>query len=172
MDKFWINDPAILFKKNNFYQIIPTSQMSLSEKLNSLTRLFIYLGILLLLITCDASYLLISIIAIILIILYYYYRVNNIKNEKFNQKKKPSDSVIKVNDVISSMKSPKSPKSPEKDDDVLDTESTKSTSLSDFAHWALSPKATCKEDQTQCFPYEDLRYNRENLSMENPNINF
>ena len=42
-DLFWTNNPYILFDKEHAQQIIPTSDMSYSRKLNALTRLTIIL---------------------------------------------------------------------------------------------------------------------------------
>jgi hypothetical protein len=44
-DTFWLDDPFVLFKKDNFYKIIPTKNDSKIETLNSFTRLFVYLAI-------------------------------------------------------------------------------------------------------------------------------
>lgn len=71
-EKFWIEDPSILFKKDNYYRIIPTREMTQNEVFNSLTRLFIYLGILLYLLSRNAGYLLIPISSIVVIVIIYH----------------------------------------------------------------------------------------------------
>lgn len=40
-DIFWVLEPSILYKGNNFFKIIPKSNMTLNEKLNAITRLCI-----------------------------------------------------------------------------------------------------------------------------------
>ena len=42
MNKFWIEDPSTLFSEKTYISIIPTNDMNLNEKLNSITRLCIY----------------------------------------------------------------------------------------------------------------------------------
>jgi hypothetical protein len=49
-DPFWKDDLTILFDKQRLVEYIPTSDMTIKEKLNALTRMSIYLGILLTLI--------------------------------------------------------------------------------------------------------------------------
>ena len=46
---FWLEDITVLYKNNNYTKIIPTSNMSRNEQLNSITRFCIYYIILLLL---------------------------------------------------------------------------------------------------------------------------
>ncbi len=46
----WTHDLSILFKKNLLMNILPTSSMTVEEKLNSVTRFLIYLSVLLYLI--------------------------------------------------------------------------------------------------------------------------
>ena len=42
---FWLNDPTILLNKNELYQIWPNTDMSLEQKLNSISRLVIILSL-------------------------------------------------------------------------------------------------------------------------------
>ena len=46
-DPFWFEDMSILFSKDRLVEFFPTEDMSLSEKLNSITRFGIYGGIIL-----------------------------------------------------------------------------------------------------------------------------
>jgi len=50
-DLFWSQNPRILFDKNRLIEFIPTSDMTHEEKLNALTRLSIYAGLLMLVYT-------------------------------------------------------------------------------------------------------------------------
>ena len=71
IDKFWLEDPAVLFRNGAYYKIIPTKNMNRIQVLNALTRFFLYLGILYLLFGSDLSYMLIPIAGIIMILLLY-----------------------------------------------------------------------------------------------------
>ena len=55
-DPFWLNDFSILLKKNKIAQFFPTADMTLIEKLNAMTRLSIFLSILLYLFTRNYHY--------------------------------------------------------------------------------------------------------------------
>lgn len=70
-DPFWYNDFNILFKQENLTKFFPDYKMTLIEKLNALTRLSIYLGLILYVITKKYQYLYIPII--ILSITYFIY---------------------------------------------------------------------------------------------------
>lgn len=84
IEKFWINDFGVLFRNGNWYKIFPTSEMSTVQQLNALTRLFIYLLIIFLIIPSTRQYFYLPIIGFLIIIIYYYYWRSNILKEKFN----------------------------------------------------------------------------------------
>ena len=44
-DKFWYEDPNILFAFNRLTEFFPTPDMTVYEKLNSVTRLAFYVSI-------------------------------------------------------------------------------------------------------------------------------
>ena len=46
-DTFWLNDISILFVGNRLIEFYPTTDMSKYEKMNAITRLSIYISILL-----------------------------------------------------------------------------------------------------------------------------
>lgn len=46
-DAFWSQSPSILFNRNRLIEFVPTSDMTWKERLNALTRLFVYAGLLL-----------------------------------------------------------------------------------------------------------------------------
>jgi hypothetical protein len=46
-DPFWSEDPKILVNSKRLIEFVPTSDMTWKERLNSLTRLFLYAGLLL-----------------------------------------------------------------------------------------------------------------------------
>nr|URM62288.1 hypothetical protein [Mimivirus sp.] len=89
-DVFWIYDPMILFDNNNWYKIIPTSNMTQVEALNAMTRLFLYLLILSALLSLVVNYAYALIIAIVVIIIIYFVTANTRYNigdyrENFNE---------------------------------------------------------------------------------------
>ena len=46
-DSFWSNDISIIFKRQRWTEFFPTRDMSFEEQLNSISRLGIYIGIIL-----------------------------------------------------------------------------------------------------------------------------
>ena len=92
-NKFWIKDPAILFKNGNYFKIIPTSNMTYTQKLNSVTLLLIYLTIILLIFSNNKEIIFIPIVGIIIIILVYFYQRKKLKTKiKYEQSEKFSNS--------------------------------------------------------------------------------
>jgi len=72
-ENIWYENMYGLFTENNYYKILPTRDMTLQQKLNSILRFFIYLGILLALIKTNYRYLLLGIItALITIVINMY----------------------------------------------------------------------------------------------------
>ncbi|AEX61544.1 hypothetical protein c7_L481 [Megavirus courdo7] len=89
-DVFWIYNPMILFDNDNWYKIIPTSNMTQIEALNAMTRLFLYLLILSALLSLVVNYAYALIIAIVVIIIIYFITANTRYNigdyrENFNE---------------------------------------------------------------------------------------
>lgn len=52
-DKFWSDDPRILFQRERLHEFLPYPTMSFAEKLNAVIRLTIYMALLLLLFRCS-----------------------------------------------------------------------------------------------------------------------
>jgi hypothetical protein len=71
-DKYWYETPAILFSKDRAIEFIPTKDMNNYEKLNAISRFFIYLGILLFLVFRNYLVLFIPIIALTLITIIWH----------------------------------------------------------------------------------------------------
>lgn len=61
-DKFWINNISILYRSDRLTDFFPTTTMNLAEKLNSIFRLSVYMGIILFLINSNYLYLYIPLI--------------------------------------------------------------------------------------------------------------
>jgi hypothetical protein len=70
MDIFWIYKPKVLIEE--YYEILPTKQMSRTKQMNTITRLLIYLIILSLLFDKDNTILLICLTMIIMLIIFYF----------------------------------------------------------------------------------------------------
>ena len=75
MNKFWIEDPSTLFSEKTYISIIPTNDMNLNEKLNSITRLCIYYIIIGFIFNFKDLYIYTTFSIIILIIIVY--NINN-----------------------------------------------------------------------------------------------
>jgi len=85
---FWFNDPTILFNKNYLTQIWPSNKMTFEEKMNSISRLIIFLMILGLFITKNISILIIGLLTLGILVSIYkmrkQYFINNlVKKEGF-----------------------------------------------------------------------------------------
>lgn len=70
MDIFWIYKPNILL--DEYYQILPSSNMSRIKQMNTITRLLIYLIILSFLFNEDNTIILVCLTMIIMIIIFYF----------------------------------------------------------------------------------------------------
>ena len=66
MEPFWYNDPDILLNKKSFHVFFPTKNMNLNTKLNSITRLSLYISIILFLYNGNISYFYIFIITLMI----------------------------------------------------------------------------------------------------------
>ncbi len=78
-DPFWMEDPAILFKPERLNQFFPTYQMTFIEKLNAITRLAIYLGLALYLVSSNYNWLYLAILIPIFTIFMYKTQRENIE---------------------------------------------------------------------------------------------
>lgn len=198
-DKFWLKDPAVLFRSNNYYKIIPTQKMTTNEKLNALTRFFILLAILLLIFCSCTEYLYIPIIGIVTIIIVYFILRKKSQNnvEKFDNQNEddednyetPTTENPYMNVTLADLM-----ENPDRSaastignniiakniDAVLGNSKRQfytmpSTTIPNdqttFIKWVYDTPPTCKEDQGACLRYEDIRFNRYNPDIENPNKN-
>lgn len=84
MSIFWLEDVRELYKNNNFLLIFPLGNMNIVQKLNSLTRLFLLLILIILLFRLNDQWLYFPIIGLIIIIIFYYTQISSkSKQEKF-----------------------------------------------------------------------------------------
>jgi len=104
-DVFWVENPSILFQGDRLIEFIPTKDMSNSEKLNAITRFFIYLSILYFIVYHRFNLFFIAVIACFVIYIISYNEKKNQINtkEQFNDKIKEElkinkETPIKVNE--------------------------------------------------------------------------
>lgn len=84
-DKFWSYDFSILMKDDRVVEFFPTPDMTTEEKLNSITRFFIYLGIFLSMIRKQPVYLLVGLCGIFLTYFIYKNTEKKIDDEKIEK---------------------------------------------------------------------------------------
>ena len=70
-DKFWFEDPTILFNNNRLLHFVPNINMDFNEKLNSISRFSIYLTLLIYIYSGNYYYLYIPVIVLLLTYLLY-----------------------------------------------------------------------------------------------------
>ena len=71
---FWVNNIKILIEKDKIKEFVPIKEMSIEEKLNSITRFSLYLSFILSILTNDINYIFIFIITGILTYLIYVFK--------------------------------------------------------------------------------------------------
>lgn len=87
-EKIWYDDPSGFFTYDNYLRVLPTQSMTTEERINSLVRFFLYLGIILALVKSDYRYLFFGITTgLISIVIYEYERKQAARVEKFLQAK-------------------------------------------------------------------------------------
>lgn len=91
-EKIWYAEDDILkfFYKDRIFRIIPLETMTLEEKINAIVRFFIYLGVLMAIVTLDARYLFMGIVATVLSYPIYEYD---------NKEKVVAETFLKENDI-------------------------------------------------------------------------
>ncbi|CAH6420418.1 Hypothetical protein MVR_LOCUS125 [uncultured virus] len=100
-DKFWIYDPAALFRNGNYYRIIPSSKMTTAQVFNSLTLLVVYVSIIYILFTRKWTCVLVPIIAVIAIIALYFLMESSVRRNTRQLVDERRDRIDDVKDRIS-----------------------------------------------------------------------
>jgi len=75
LNEFWVSEPSILYK--DYWQIIPTNNMSRVKQLNTVSRLIIYYIILLIIFGSRKNIINYLLIILVIIIIFYYTYENN-----------------------------------------------------------------------------------------------
>lgn len=81
---FWSNDPLILFNKEYIFEIMPKQGMSYEQKMNSITRLMIYLTFLGYIFTTSKKLIIVCLAILFVIFILYKVRQQQIINEGFH----------------------------------------------------------------------------------------
>ena len=82
-DNFWFDDISVLYDPQRFIEFIPTDDMLLAEKLNTIVRYCFYISIILIIYTGNISWIMIFLLSMIGTYYLYYS-----KQEKFQNKSK------------------------------------------------------------------------------------
>lgn len=83
-DIFWINDPYILFKKDDIFKLWPNDSMNKNEKLNAITRLIILLTLIGFILTRSLKILFTGLLTIGIFVFLYYITNKNQTEGFFN----------------------------------------------------------------------------------------
>lgn len=78
-DPFWLDEPSILFQSDRVSQFFPTYEMTFLEKLNAITRLAIYLGIALYIVSSNYNWLYLAFLVPVFTIFMYKTQRENIE---------------------------------------------------------------------------------------------
>ncbi len=78
-DPFWLDQPSILFQSDRLNQFFPTYTMTFIEKLNSISRLAIYLGVALYIVSSNYNWLYLAILVPIFTVFMYKSQKDNIE---------------------------------------------------------------------------------------------
>lgn len=123
---FWYDDPSILLKKDNIFELWPTPTMNYNQKLNAITRLIIIVTIVGFIITM--AYRLLFIGGITIFVIFILFKMNNDKMTK---------ETFTNNDIPSKQK-PGYITNPETLDSVLKTEFKEGNKKNPFSNVLLT----------------------------------
>ena len=79
---FWLNEPTILFNKNQITQLWPNNKMSNTEKLNAISRFVIIASLLGYLLTLNFKMLLICVVTLAVLAILFHVQSNQNKENK------------------------------------------------------------------------------------------
>jgi len=97
---FWVNDPMILIRDKGYLNFFPKPDMTIVEKMNSITLFFMYYAIILLMLGKINRWLYVPIIGIIfIVIMYYIYDSDDEGKRKELFKRKYPEYLEKLEDV-------------------------------------------------------------------------
>lgn len=94
-DLFWLNNPYILFNNKYILNIFPTESMNSQEKLNSISRLVIFMSVLGYTFTKNTNILITGFVTLLIIVLYH-----QLKNNKLQKKTEGFSNNMKKDGII------------------------------------------------------------------------
>tara|TARA_R110002020_G_scaffold209088_2_gene415005 strand:- start:924 stop:1595 length:672 start_codon:yes stop_codon:yes gene_type:complete len=106
IDKFWLDNPLIIFKKERITELWPDKQFSASRKLNAITRVIILLTILGYFISKSVKIIITGIVTLLFIVFIYHIQVKkeqeeqemkNIMKEGFDSMSPKFDKIMEQN---------------------------------------------------------------------------
>jgi hypothetical protein len=115
IDKFWLDNPLIIFKKERITELWPDKQFSASRKLNAITRVIILLTILGYFISKSVKIIITGIITLLFIVFIYHIQVKkeqeeqemkNIMKEGFDSMSPKFDKIMEQNFTTPTKKNP------------------------------------------------------------------
>ena len=86
VDKFWLNNPEILFNRKHITEVWPTEHLDYASKLNAVSRLVVILTVLGYLFTRAVNILISSAITLVIIVIIYKTQRHNVAKKKLNNK--------------------------------------------------------------------------------------
>jgi hypothetical protein len=110
---FWASDPNVLFRPEYLTELFPSEDMSLSRKMNAVTRMVIYITLLLFIYTRNIRTIIVSALTVGAIFLMYRQKSGQSTMEKFGGSKVVRDSLaeqdISIPDDVFDQPSPENP---------------------------------------------------------------
>lgn len=83
--KFWSNNPSVLFNKEHILELWPTMDMCYEQKLNSITRLIIFITFLGYILTMSERILIVGALSLAVIFVLFNMRKQKITKDMFNE---------------------------------------------------------------------------------------
>jgi len=110
---FWASDPNVLFRPEYLTELFPSEDMSLSRKMNAITRMVIYITLLLFIYTRNIRTIIVSALTVGAIFIMYRQKSGQSTMEKFGGSKVVRDSLaeqdISIPDDVFDQPSPENP---------------------------------------------------------------
>jgi hypothetical protein len=115
IDKFWLDDPLIIFKKERISEFWPDKQFSASRKLNAITRVIILLTILGYIVSKSIKIVVTGVITLLFMVFIYHIQIKkeedtqalkNIMKEGFDSNTPKFDKIMETNFTTPTEKNP------------------------------------------------------------------
>lgn len=169
--QFWSNDPTIIFNKDYIFELWPTNDMCYEQKLNSITRLIIFLTILGYILSMSQRIIVVGMLTLVVIYVLY-----NMRKQKVT-KQMLENFDVKGNEVTGLFdKKPKSYVDPVTLDEVLRTEFKEGSKKNPFSNVLLTqindePERKAAPPSFNVDVSEDITKNvKRAVQMMNPGI--